>query len=270
MNITPEIEAQLGEDAYSSLVSQYKDDILPDDHPLTLHVCRIVNTILEANDLGTVMSANGNSTHPSSSQSINGRGSYKDRQWRLAVISNNHIANSTASTGGIIVFTGLLSLCKDEHELASILGHEIAHAVARHLAERYSKAKDWSLKRLVFSPSYALQDQRQAQAIYEEMMATNMQFQELEADSIGLELTSRACFDPRAAIAVNQHLAALEDKLRRLHPELKPTHPCSEERIKNLEQLLPRAYDIVSSSPRCAQMRNAYAAFQQSSMTGPR
>ncbi|KAL5522231.1 OMA1_2 [Sanghuangporus sanghuang] len=261
MNISPEQEVQLGEDAYFSIIRQYPDAVLPEYHPITRHIREIVTTILDANDLGIAVAAD----DPVGSRHFaNG----KARRWRLAVVVDENVPNSTASSGGIVVFTGLLSVCKDENELAAILGHEIAHVVARHLAERYSKAKDWSLKQLLFGPSVQ-RNPRQIEEDYKQMMAVNLHEQELEADAIGLQLTARACFDPKAAITVNERLARLEERLHRLRPERKPTHPLSEERIKarscvslditvftycvqQLERLLPKAYGIVSSNPKCS------------------
>ncbi|OCB91793.1 hypothetical protein A7U60_g937 [Sanghuangporus baumii] len=233
MNISPEQEVQLGEDAYFSIIRQYPDAVLPEYHPITRHIREIVTTILDANDLGIAVAAD----DPVGSRHFaNG----KARRWRLAVVVDENVPNSTASSGGIVVFTGLLSVCKDENELAAILGHEIAHVVARHLAERYSKAKDWSLKQLLFGPSVQ-RNPRQIEEDYKQMMAVNLHEQELEGplslplvftDAIGLQLTARACFDPKAAITVNERLARLEERLHRLRPERKPTHPLSEERIK--------------------------------------
>ncbi|KAL5512404.1 hypothetical protein ACEPAG_3396 [Sanghuangporus baumii] len=244
MNISPEQEVQLGEDAFFSIITEYPDAVLPEYHPITRHIRELVAAILDANDLGIVVAAN---DPVGSRHSTNG----KTRRWRLAVVVDENVPNSTASSGGIIVFTGLLSVCKDDNELAAILGHEIAHVVARHLAERYSKAKDWSLKQLLFGPSV----QRNSQQIgedYKQMMAVNLHEQELEADAIGLQLTARACFDPKAAITVNERLARIEERFRRLHPELKPTHPFSEERIKQLKRLLPKAYEIMSKNSNCS------------------
>ncbi|KAL5480279.1 OMA1_1 [Sanghuangporus weigelae] len=244
MNVSPEQEVQLGEDAYFSIITEYPDAVLPEYHLITRHIREVVTTILDANDLGTVVASD---DPVGSRHSANG----KTRRWRLTVVIDKNVPNSTASSGGIIVFTGLLSICKNDSELAAILGHEIAHVVSRHLAERYSKAKDWSLKQLLFGPS-AQKNPRQIEDDYKQMMAVNLHEQELEADALGLQLTTRACFDPKAAITVNERLARIEKRFRHLRPELKPTHPLSEERIKQLKRLLPKAYEIMSKNPNCS------------------
>ncbi|KAI5123017.1 hypothetical protein M0805_007638 [Coniferiporia weirii] len=242
ISITPEAEAKLGEDAYNSVISQSKNDILPEDHPVTRHVRRIVASILEANSLGSVVDAEKDVVGQPASNDKNGEVSkMKRKEWHLAVIGNERIMNTTANSGGIIVFTGLLHVCKDEHGLAAILGHEIAHVVARHTAERYTKAKD----NILFPLRFISRKDRDPWN-FNQIMSTSLHEQELEADKIGLRLSARACFNPQAAIEVNQRLAVLEEKLRLLHSDFKPTHPTSKERIEVRMRLHVRCMRLTS------------------------
>ncbi|KAF7791990.1 hypothetical protein EIP86_003017 [Pleurotus ostreatoroseus] len=174
-------------------------------------------------------------------------------EWELMVVNDDKIVNAMTAYGDIVVFTGILPVAKDENGLAAIIGHEIAHTVARHASERVSSAKiglavisllalmglDFGLSNLVSTLLLELPNGRK---------------KELEADQIGLRLMSKACYDPRASPEVFARLAQLEQKMGGGGMEFLETHPSSKRRVE--------AYQIQAESPDCARMRDNLSAFQ--------
>jgi len=178
------------------------------------------------------------------------------------VVDDPKVVNAMASFGNIVVFTGIIPVAKDEDGLAAILGHEIAHVVARHNAERYSSMKvllafatllevlglDVGIARLFTTFLLDLPNSRK---------------QELEADVIGLRLSAKACYDPDAAPLMFTRMGQLEKAQgKRLNVDFLYTHPTSENRVKMLQALLPEAYSIQANSPMCVGMQEQLDSFQ--------
>eukprot|EP00546_Thalassionema_frauenfeldii_P018667 CAMPEP_0178895630 /NCGR_PEP_ID=MMETSP0786-20121207/697_1 /TAXON_ID=186022 /ORGANISM="Thalassionema frauenfeldii, Strain CCMP 1798" /LENGTH=169 /DNA_ID=CAMNT_0020565889 /DNA_START=99 /DNA_END=608 /DNA_ORIENTATION=+ len=138
--------------------------------------------------------------------------------------------------------TGLFRYVKDEDELAAIIGHEMAHNLARHAGEKMSESLAKNLLTqfmLLLDPSGALA------AIF--LPATTLlrdlphsRQMEMEADQIGLQLAAQACFDPQAAKRVFHSMKKNHGEQRQ-PPEFLSTHPAHESRIEHLEQWLPDA-----------------------------
>jgi predicted Zn-dependent protease len=155
-------------------------------------------------------------------------------------------ANAFVIPGGkVFVFSGLLPIAKNDDGLATILGHEIAHNVARHQAEQMSQRAymvvplqfvflildyagfTYGLGRLIGSSLLDLGFARPASRV-----------QESEADFIGLMMMARSCFDPRAAVGVWERMEAAS---RNNIPEWMSTHPSNENRVGRITQWLPKA-----------------------------
>jgi predicted Zn-dependent protease len=151
--------------------------------------------------------------------------------------------------GKVGVYTGILPITKDEAGLATVVGHEVAHAVARHGAERVSQgllfqlggqALDVAMKnnsqtaRQVALSAYGLGGQVGVLLPYSRK-------QESEADHIGLLYMARAGYDPRAAVDFWKRFAAYKDQHGGGQPEFLSTHPLDETRIRLLEALMPQA-----------------------------
>ncbi len=164
---------------------------------------------------------------------------YSDIEWELAIFETKDV-NAFAYPGGKIgVNTGILEVVENEHQLAAVIGHEIAHVTARHSNERASRA---SLSQIgiealavVMGGGYtggaytASQVMQAGAALGMELPMTRGQ--ESEADVVGLEYMAKAGFDPRAAVDLWQNMAALPGKKP---PEMLSTHPAPEARIENL------------------------------------
>ncbi|EPS96776.1 hypothetical protein FOMPIDRAFT_1025277 [Fomitopsis schrenkii] len=274
MDVSPELEARLAEASHDVLVAQYGDKALPPNHPITRHVRRVVERILESSNLGTLASPESTQGRTHSSEQDGALWPAEQpsklpptvggRQWNLMVVHDAKIVNAAATYGDIIVFTGILPVAKDEEGLAAVLGHEIGHAVCRHMSERTSSFKIFlvllgalSIVGLDLSLSQTV-----LQLVYE---LPNSRKHELEADKVGLSLMARACYDPAAAPAMFERLAQLEG---RSSLAFLNTHPATTQRIKKLEGLLSDAYAIRAASPQCAGLNDSYAAFRDAFSRG--
>ncbi|KAF8436894.1 peptidase family M48-domain-containing protein [Boletus edulis BED1] len=272
MDISPKFEAKLEEASYASLLSEFEGRILPAKHPITRHVHRVVSGLLEASDLGTL-----GPSDPSVSPAVDD-GFWRDdpfaaarphdphtspggKEWNLLVVNDPKIVNALASFGTIVVFTGILPVCKDEQGLAAVVGHEIGHAVARHASERYSSSKILILLAILLQ-AVGIDFGVARMLNYLLFKLPNSRTQELEADTLGMRIAAKACYDPRSAVEMHTRLArASESGGVGFTLEFLRTHPVPERRIKHLEELVPEAYEIIAANPQCAGIRNSVEQF---------
>jgi predicted Zn-dependent protease len=142
--------------------------------------------------------------------------------------------------GKMALYTGLVQkLEATDDELAQVLGHEIAHALAKHSAEKMSVAMASSVGVVavgVVAENKGLALTGAALAAALAIQKPNSRAAESEADEIGIELASKAGYDPRAAITLWQKMAKVGGKGP---PEFLSTHPAPENREKKLEALVP-------------------------------
>jgi len=170
-------------------------------------------------------------------------------QWEFVVFESKE-ANAFCLPGGKVgVYTGILPITKDESGMATVLGHEIAHAVARHGGERMSEAMLMQTGGQVLGATLSSTDPRtQAAASIAYGLTTKLgrelphsRAQESEADQIGLIYMARAGYDPEAAIAFWQRFAAYSQQQGGEMPAFLRTHPTDEKRIQQLKAWMPRA-----------------------------
>ena len=167
--------------------------------------------------------------------------------WEYILIDNKKIKNAWCMPGGkIAVYTGLLKITKNKHGLAAVMGHEIAHAVAKHSVERASRA-------LVLNVGTAALDIFTGGAISNTSRTTGVdvagmlrQFgidnpfgrkQESEADYLGLIFSSLAGYDIRESVNIWKRMKE-ENKGKEI-PEWMSTHPSPNRRIDNLKKWIP-------------------------------
>jgi len=171
----------------------------------------------------------------------------KDFIWQFSLIQDDKTVNAWAMPGGkVAVYTGLLPVTQDENGLAVVLGHEIAHAIAKHGNERMSQGLIAQLGGVGLSVALAQQPaatQQLFQTAYG--VGANVGFllpysrvQENEADRIGLVLMALAGYDPRNAVPLWQRMAAQGGART---PEFLSTHPNPQSRIENIKSLIPEA-----------------------------
>jgi predicted Zn-dependent protease len=171
-------------------------------------------------------------------------------QWEFVVFESPE-ANAWCLPGGKMgVYTGILPITKDEAGLATVIGHEVAHATAHHGAERMSdqmvaQAGGSAVGALVSGKSQATQalvGQAYGVASQVGVLLPFSRKQEAEADYIGLLYMARAGYDPAAAVAFWERFS----EYNRQHGgseglSFLRTHPLDEKRIQSLKDELPRA-----------------------------
>ena len=172
----------------------------------------------------------------------------KDFKWAVSVVDSDQ-ANAFCLPGGkIVVYTGILPYTKTEAGLAAVMGHEMAHAVARHGSERLLKTSLAQTFMMGATASLSMSDmdyqQRRAAmaalgagAQYGVLLPFSRNH-ESEADQMGLLYMARGGYDPREAITFWQRMAQAGGGQP---PEFASTHPSHETRIRDIESFLPKA-----------------------------
>jgi len=170
--------------------------------------------------------------------------------WEVVVFQDDS-ANAFALPGGKIgVFTGLLGVAKNQDQLATVLGHEVAHVIARHSAERVSQGTAAQLLASGVAAAGVVNPASAAGQLTLAALGLGMEYgvlkpygraQESEADRIGLDYMARAGFDPAQAIELWKNMAAAGGGQP---PEFLSTHPSHATRISDLARLLPQAQKL--------------------------
>jgi predicted Zn-dependent protease len=171
----------------------------------------------------------------------------KNYKWEFNLIEDDKVVNAWCMPGGkVAVYTGILPLTQDETGLAVVMGHEVAHAMAKHGNERMSEVLLLQLGGVGLSAALAKQP-GQTQQIFSGVygVTANVGFMlpysrlhESEADRIGLVLMAKAGYDPREAIPFWQRM---NEKGGSRPPEFLSTHPAPDTRIKDIKTHIPEA-----------------------------
>ena len=168
-------------------------------------------------------------------------------QWEFNLVQDNQVNAFCMPGGKIVVYEGLLPVSQDEASLAIVLGHEIAHAVAKHSAERLSNAykQQYGMQILgaVASGVGVSNDMIQlgqivASAGGQFFTAGFSRKQESEADHMGLVFAAMAGYDPQAAISFWQRMSQASGGGSN---SLLSDHPSDADRIQNLQGWMPEA-----------------------------
>ena len=171
-----------------------------------------------------------------------------DYAWEFKVLEDKQ-ANAFCLPGGkVAVYTGLLPITKDDAGLAAVLGHEVAHAIARHGGERVSQTLLVQTGLAATQVALSGNDPRTVQAVTSLLGAGATvgvllpwsRAQESEADRLGLIFMAKAGYHPSAARDLWVRMADLS-KSRQQPPELLSTHPAPATRIEDIERWLPEA-----------------------------
>ena len=175
-------------------------------------------------------------------------------QWEFKLVDSDE-KNAWAMPGGkVVVYTGILEIAEDETGLAVVMGHEIAHAIAKHGSERMTQglmvtlggiALDKALEdkpsatRQIFMTSYGI-------GATVGVILPYSRTHEKEADRLGLIFMAMAGYDPEAAVGFWQRMAEAKDGPD--VPEFLSTHPASESRIENIKNYLYEARQYYQKS----------------------
>ena len=179
--------------------------------------------------------------------SINEKDPTYNFRWEYILIDNDKIKNAWCMPGGkIAVYSGLLKITKNTNGLAAVMGHEIAHAVAKHSVERASRA-------LVLNVGTAAVDIFTGGAISNTQRTTGVDVagmlrtfgidnpfnrkQETEADYLGLIFSSLSGYDIRESVKVWENMKKAHKGQE--PPEWMSTHPSSDKRIQYLKNWIP-------------------------------
>lgn len=164
-------------------------------------------------------------------------------QWEVVLIDSKEI-NAFCMPGGKIAFyTGILERLRlDENEIAAVMGHEIAHALQEHARERIAKSQLTQL-------GASLLGELLGGGRYSDLFSVGgnlltLRFSrddESEADIVGLELSARAGFDPRAGVSLWRKMSAASAGGP---PQWLSTHPSGKNRIAEMQKHLPRVMPI--------------------------
>ena len=173
--------------------------------------------------------------------------------WEFNLVQDQSINAFCLPGGKIVVFEGLLPVTKDEASLAIVLGHEIAHAVAKHSAERLSNEvrKQYGSQILsgVLSTSGVSTEWQGLGSVAFGLgsklgSAAYSRSQENEADHLGLIFAAMAGYNPEVAVPFWQRMAAQTAGTSSLFSD----HPSDEKRIKNIQGWMPEAKKYYTGS----------------------
>ena len=164
-------------------------------------------------------------------------------QWEFVLVDDDQTKNAWCMPGGkIAVYSGILPIAKNNDGLASIMGHEIAHAVARHSGERASRAilmdaGTYAFERLVLGTSMT----RHSRELYGQLRQLGLELpfsrsQESEADYLGLVFMSLSGYNIEESYRVWERM---RESGTMKQAEFFSTHPSPKNRIKNLKEWIP-------------------------------
>lgn len=173
-----------------------------------------------------------------------------DFEWEFTLL-DSPTENAFCLPGGKVAFyKGLVDKMNNEAEMAFVMAHEVAHAIARHGGERVSWGRVQSLGGLLVSLGFKNEKLNDIYGIGSNLgvILPFSRANESEADYIGLMLMARAGYNPRAAVAFWRRFSASHGTSTLLD-DLMSTHPCDEDRIAQMESLLDMALEEYRQAP---------------------
>lgn len=227
MTISPEQEAEVSKETYQAIMQQYGNQILSESDSRVRFVKKVVGPLIKASGM-------------------------TDLNWEVHVIESDEPNAFVIPGGKIFVFSGILPIAKNESGLASVLGHEIGHQVARHISEKMS-----------FNPIIQVAQLTIATVMTSFGLPPNLVYglsgsltslvldnpysrvHESEADHIGLLLMAQACFDPEESVHMWERMSQAGASGI---PQFMSTHPSNENRIVKLQGWMPEAKQKQESS----------------------
>lgn len=173
-----------------------------------------------------------------------------DYEWVFNVIDDPKTVNAWALPGGkTAIYTGLLNLGVSEDEIAAVMAHEVAHALAQHSRERISQQLGLNLGLSVLGQTGALSETGLQIANAAFGIGVGLPFsrkQESEADLVGLDLMAKAGYDPRAALTLWQKMEQVSGGAKT--PEFLSTHPSTGDRMQAIEAALPKYVPVYEAN----------------------
>lgn len=178
----------------------------------------------------------------------NGQAGYlNDYKWEYKLVESKDVNAWCMPGGKIVVYSGILPITKDEAGLATVMGHEVSHALANHGAQRMSAAQLQQIGAVGVAVATGGQS-AENQQLWQQAYGLSSQYggmlpfsrsHESEADMIGLTLMAIAGYNPDTAIAFWQRMSA--NSGGGAPPEFLSTHPSDATRIAKIKSLIPQA-----------------------------
>ncbi|MGL6260784.1 M48 family metallopeptidase [Vibrio sp. WXL210] len=179
-------------------------------------------------------------------------------EWEVVVFDSEQV-NAFALPGGKIgVYTGILNVATDQDQLATVIGHEIAHVLADHSNERLSQSQLANVGLQITDVALAGSGAGEYRGATMAALGLGVQYgvilpygraQESEADIIGLDLMARAGFTPTASVSLWQNMAKASGGSQ--PPEFFSTHPSHSTRIKDLREQIAKVPPAAGGKPNC-------------------
>ena len=173
-----------------------------------------------------------------------------DYKWEFTVVESKEVNAFCLPGGKMVVYTAILPVCQTDAGLATVMGHEIAHAVARHGAERMAHQKLAQIGTLAAGVALSDMDYRTQRTVLG-ALGVGAQFgillpfsreHESEADYMGIVYAAKACFDPTEAPKLWERMQEMAGS--RSTAEFMSTHPSHATRIRQLQEWMPEALEI--------------------------
>lgn len=170
--------------------------------------------------------------------------------WEFNLVQSNSVNAFCMPGGKIVVYEGMLAVTQDEPSLAIVLGHEIAHAVAKHSAEQISKQKNQSILTSLGSSILAAKVGEETASMATSLASTGLTFlnahysrdNESEADHMGLIFAAMAGYDPNTAITFWQRMSKSSgNSSAGLLQSYLSSHPSDAKRVSDIQRWLPEA-----------------------------
>jgi predicted Zn-dependent protease len=205
--LSPKQELALGRKAYRELLEQAKGRVLPADSAEAKRVRQVMDRITKAAAIEPLQ------------REMNLRVKGYRFEWEIHIIRDRQVNAFCLPGGKVAVYTGLLRVARRDDQLAAVLAHEIAHALAHHASERVAREKGgWEgfFRRKAYDRG-----------------------QEAEADHIGVFLMTFAGYDPKQAVRFWDKMGQARGRGRL--PEILSDHPSDAHRIRMLRRWVPYA-----------------------------
>ncbi len=173
--------------------------------------------------------------------SQNGYADQYNFQWEFNTVQSKDINAFCMPGGKVAVYTGIMPVAQTDAGLATVMGHEIAHAIARHSEERYSQMAGAQLLGGVVGAASGSQTMVDLYGLGGQLALLKYgRKQESEADRLGLIFMAMAGYNPEAAVGFWERMAQAKQGAG-APPEFLSTHPSDERRIADIQKRLPEA-----------------------------